>query len=98
MSKLLSKNTALVSINDIIGKGKDKSHFILNAKYHINRLKSLNPYVKKKGSYVPAKPNEYESAEYFSDIQVKHINNLLLSIDLIKLEIDKIKNTDNYGK
>ena len=102
MSKLLSKNTAIVSFKDIAGKGKgkgkDKSGFILSAKYHVNKLKSLNPYVKKKGVYVPAKSSEYEVAEYLNDIQVKHINNLLISIDLIKMEIENIKNTENYGK
>jgi hypothetical protein len=97
-SKLLSKNTASISIKDVIGKGKDKSGFILSAKYHVNKLKSLNPYVKKKGVYVPAKSNEYEIAEYLNDIQVKHINNLLIGIDLIKMEIENIKNTENYGK
>jgi hypothetical protein len=97
-SKLLSKNTASISIKDVIGKGKDKSGFILSAKYHVNKLKSLNPYVNKKGRYVPAKSNEYEVAEYLNDIQVKHINNLLIGIDLIKMEIENIKNTENYGK
>ena len=97
-SKLLSKNTASISIKDVIGKGKDKSGFILSAKYHVNKLKSLNPYVNKKGRYVPAKSNEYEVAEYLNDIQVNHINNLLIGIDLIKMEIENIKNTENYGK
>lgn len=97
-SKLLSKNTASISIKDVIGKGKDKSGFILSAKYHVNKLKSLNPYVKKKGVYVTAKSKEYEVAEYLNDIQVKHINNLLIGIDLIKMEIENIKNTENYGK
>jgi hypothetical protein len=91
MSKLLSKNTALVSIKDI-----SKSEGILSAKYHINKLNGLRPYIKKNGRYTPAKTNI--NAEYLNETQVKHINNLLIGIDLIEMEIENIKKTENYGK
>lgn len=90
-SKLISKNTALVSISDIKGNNN-----ILSAEYHINALKNKSPYVLKEGKYVLALPNQIKGAEYYTRIQVNHINNLLFAMGEIQLEIDKIKKTDKY--
>lgn len=90
-SKLISKNTALVSVSDI-----KKSGNILSAEYHINALKNKSPYILKEGKYVLALPHQIKKAEYYTRIQVNHINNLLFAMSEIQSEIDKIKKTEKY--
>lgn len=89
-SRLLSKK-ASVTLSDI-----KKSGGILSAELHINSLKGKKPYVMDLGRYVEAKPSQVKKAEYFTDVQVTHINNLLVAQRKIGEEIDKIKNSDVY--
>ena len=90
-SKLLSDNTAQVTIGDI-----SKSGGILSAEFHTNKLKGKKPYTLKDGKYVPANPSDIKKADYLTEAQVLHINNLLTVQIEISNEISKIKKTKNY--
>ena len=90
-SKLLSKNSASVSLSDI-----SKSGGILSAEFHVNKLKGKNPHILKNGKYIPALPSEIKGAEYYNDVQVLEINNLLYAQKEISAEIERIKKNDKY--
>jgi len=92
-SKLLSKNTAIVSLSDITNNG-----FNLSAEFNINKLKNKNPYIIENGIYVPAKSHQITKAEYFNQRQLKHINNLLIAITEINKEIERIKSSDEFDE
>jgi hypothetical protein len=93
-SKLLSSNTALISLNDLFVRSNGLN---LSAQFHINRLKGKLPYVKERGRYVPAK-NQVDGVEYFNKTQLRQINNLLNAIDEINNEIIRIKKSDSFDE
>lgn len=87
-SKLLSENTAQVTVNDMIKYNN------FSASFHINKLKNKLPYILNHGKYVPANNNQLKKAEYLNDIQLKQINNLLNAICEINREIERIKKSE----
>ena len=85
-SRLLSSNTAIVSLSDVAKHGH-----ILSAEFHINVLKGKHPYILKDGVYERALNHQIKNAEYFTPQQAKEINNLGNAKKHIDIEIENIK-------
>lgn len=90
-SKLLSENTASVSLSDIT-----KGSGILSAEYHINNLKGQKPYILKNNKYTTPAPHEIKDAIYLTAVQVKGANNLLYAKKEIEAEIVRILKNPKY--
>ena len=76
-SKLLPKNTAAVTLKDIVASGGS-----LSAQFHINKLKGKAPYIFKDNKYKPALPHQVKDSVYLTKIQVKHANGMAISFAL----------------
>ena len=72
---------------------------VLSPSFYINKDMQKYPYVFKNGIYI--RVSEYNlkgKEEFYTDLQAKHINNLLHSIKEIQKEIERIKKNNDYDK
>lgn len=70
---------------------------ILSPSFYINKEKNKYPYVFRGGIY--CRVSEYNlkgKEEFYTELQAKHINNLLSSIKEINKEIERIKKCEDY--